>query len=422
MNSRAMPIATAWSRNRSYRRMVWVVVGTLAATIVIWVGVAWWQGSRPEARYQRGLEAFERGKTQTLFPLSRELRSTPGYEPHGHLLAGLLLARSGRPVEALEQLKHAAHHDATAVRALTAAAECYYLTGHLVEAKEASLAALARDDSALEARRWLAAAYYDLGASLHAIDELQRISVEDGADPRPHRLLGLLFKDQDQFSRAVVHYRHALERHPRPSDAAEMRQELAESLVKLRRFDEALETLGECDETPDILSLRAECLFATDRTDEAQRAVERTLEFAPNHLHALKLKGAILMSIHQPAAAAQVLQRAVRAHPHDGSAHFQLSQAYARLGKSNEALAQLELMKQTQAVERELLELHERAMNEIDNADVRFRIGELSRWLHRPKMALLWFNAALSIDPVHEPARAALDEIARNADAADESP
>ena len=78
-------------------------------------------------------------------------------------------------------------------------------------------------------------------------------------------------------------------------------------------------------------------------------------------------------------------------------------------------------MKQSQAVERELFELHERAMNEIDNADVRFRIGELSRRLQKPEMALLWFNAALSINPVHEPARAALDEITGNADAADES-
>src|SRR5262245_35672414 len=99
-----------------HRRMVRVIAGTLAAAIVASVGIAWWQRSRPEARYLRGLQALGEGRRDSLVQLSRELRATPGYEPHGHLLAGLLLARSGRHVEALEELMPAAHHDATAVR------------------------------------------------------------------------------------------------------------------------------------------------------------------------------------------------------------------------------------------------------------------------------------------------------------------
>src|SRR6185295_5876458 len=102
---------------------------------------------------------------------------------------------------------------------------------------------------ALDARRWLASAEYDLGRTDRADAELKIISDKAPHDPGPDRLRGLISKDYAEYAEAIDHYRESLRRNPQQRGRANVLAELAASLVKLGRFDEALETLRECDRT-----------------------------------------------------------------------------------------------------------------------------------------------------------------------------
>jgi tetratricopeptide (TPR) repeat protein len=341
---------------------------------------------------------------------SRRLIGTPGYEPQGRLLVGLLFARSGRAVAALQELQHAARSEVTAVEAMTAAAECYYSLGRYVEASDVARTALARDAQALDARRWLAAAYYDLGAMDMAAAELEYISTSAPGDARPERLLGLIDKDGERFQDAAAHYRESLRRDPYQPDRATIMFELAESLVKLSRFDDALETLRKCDRTAPTLTLEAACELGLGRMDEAENRLRRALEYDPLYLPANLQHGAWLLLQGRTEEAVGVLEGAVRLAPYGRQPHFQLSQAYALQGEHEKAAEQVRLMRDCEAVEREFADLHKAASQKPDDAEVRYRLGVLAGKLAKPQLARMWFRSVLAIEPNHARARAALAE------------
>jgi hypothetical protein len=50
-------------------------------------------------------------------------------------------------------------------------------------------------------------------------------------------------------------------------------------------------------------------------------------------------------------------------------------------------------------------------MREVNNADLRNRLGELALELGKPRLAAVWFRAALAIDADHARAFAALKAL-----------
>jgi hypothetical protein len=148
---------------RSRRRRARGVAATIAGLAVLLVAGLWWYSLRPETCYRRGQRALEKGNRPAVLREVRRLLDAPGFEPHGRLLAGRLLAREGNPAEALRELQYAMAEEATAVEAATTAAGCYYALGQFVATVEIARGALTRDPEALDARRWIASACYDLG-------------------------------------------------------------------------------------------------------------------------------------------------------------------------------------------------------------------------------------------------------------------
>ncbi len=387
-----------------------IVAATIAGLAIITLIGWWWNSLRPENCYRRGRLALAAGDRQLVIRESRRLLATPGFEAHGRLLSGMQLVRDERPADALRELQAAAQDEATAVEALTAAAGCFYALGRYVDAVNVARDALAREDTALDARRWLAAALYDLGITADAAAELKIIAGRAVSDPAPERLLGLIAKDNEQFAEAVEHYRESLRRDPGQPHRAAVLAELAESLVRLSRFDEALPVLHDCRRTAPVLALEAECLQGQGREAEAEGRLRESLDLDPQYLPARLKLGMLLLGQSRAGDAAGVLEEAVRAAPHSSQAHFDLSQAYARLGLRDRADEELRLMKKAQAVEREFTDLHEEAAQKPADADLRCRIGRLAQRLGKPELARLWFRAALAIEPDHAGARAALAE------------
>ena len=91
--------------------------------------------------------------------------------------------------------------------------------------------------------------------------------------------------------------------------------------------------------------------------------------------------------------------------------HLQLSQALRQLGQVEAADAELKKMLEIQALEREFSDLHNTAAKQPEDAEIRFRLGELARQLGKPDLARMWFRAVLGINPMHARTRAALLEM-----------
>lgn len=388
------------------RRKGWVFAGILGGVAVLAVGQRW-NSLRPENCYRRGRRALEAGNHAVVMREARRLIDTPDFEPQGRLLAGLWLARKGKPTEALEELQYAVADETTAVEARTTAAGCYYALGQHIATVETAQAALALDAEAIDARRWLASAEYDLGRTAEADVELTIISDKAPHDPRPERLRGLISKDYGEYAQAIDHYRESLRRDPQ-WDRANVLEELAESLVKLGQFDEALETLRECDRTAPVLVLEAECAESQGQTEKAQERLLEALAFDPLYLPAKLKRGTLLLLKGRYDEAVDVLEDAVRQAPYSSQAHFHLSQAYSRRGETEKAEAQLQLRLETERDEQLFPELHKEAAEKPNDPEVRYRLGVLARKLGKPDLARMWFRSALAIAPRHVQARAAL--------------
>lgn len=392
---------------------IWGVLVIVAVAGAVFAVILLWQQDSPEACYQRGRKALIEGDRDAVLRASEQLIRTSAYRPQGCLLKGLLLARGGKMNEAISRLQEAATKESLAVEAYTLLSRCYYESGQYVQAIDTALAALVQDATALEARRWLAAAYYDLGAVAQATRELEQVSQEDPKDPYPDRLLGLIAKDSELYPKAISHYRKSLQRAPHQSGLDDLLIEMAESQVKVDQFDEALITLKDCSKSAVSLTLEASCHSALGHIEMAEDRLRQAVLLDPHSSPAKLAQGKILLDRGQPAEAAEILNEARRFNAYDRQVHFQLSQAYRSLGKIAEADAELDIMLEIQRQEREFSDLHDQAASQPEDAEIRYRIGELANRLGKPKLAVIWFRAALAIDPNHARSRTALNKQTR---------
>ena len=138
----------------------------------------------------------------------------------------------------------------------------YYSQGRHLEAINVFRTLLDESPEQLDARRLLAASLYDIGAMDPAMVQLALIAQRDPADPRPHRLRGLIQKDFRTVPAAVEDYRESLRRDPHQPDDAQIRRELAECLVRIHQYEQASEMLADLDESAKGCALAAECELA----------------------------------------------------------------------------------------------------------------------------------------------------------------
>lgn len=392
-----------------YRGRWWWVI----ASVGICLGIGLWifQNASPEKAYRRGRAALVTGDREAVLREAELLIQTPKYQSHGWLLKGLLLSRVGKLDQAITYLEKSAQNELLAVEANTVAAQCFYQSGLYLKAIHASERALQQDERYVDARRWLAVSYYDLGAIANAIEELKRVSVEAPTDPRPTRLLGLIAKDSESYSDAINYYRESLTRDP---NQPEILIELAECQMKENQPAEALETLRQTEPTAAVLTLTAECLISLGQMKEAHDRLNDALKIDPKNFPALLVMGKLHLDQGNNGQALEVLSDAVQLEPHDSQVHFQLSQAMRRLGDQTGADLQLLKMQELQSLEREFSSLHTEAANHPNDAALRIRAGEVARRLGKIKLARLWYRAALAIDPTDIKSRTALIELDRS--------
>jgi tetratricopeptide (TPR) repeat protein len=284
-------------------------------------------------------------------------------------------------------------------RAQTLIGEAWYYLGRHVEAQTALHQALEADPTAIDAHRWLAASYYDMGAVPGALHHLNRTAELDPSDYRPLRLLGLVHKDYERYEDAIPMYEESLRRKADQSDWDQVRRELAACQIKLRRYRDALKSLQPCPPSADVLVLRGECFHALGETEAAKDSLRDALDVEPKHLSALVLQGSILLEEGAYDQAIESFLTAIERHPKDYMAHFKLAQAYAQADKPELAAAERKTAEDIREIRKVFADLHKAAWDDPGNMRIRLHLAQLAKELGRPDLEAMWLKAAAALEP-----------------------
>jgi tetratricopeptide (TPR) repeat protein len=407
MNSPTSPPATKSAR---LGRLAILTLALLTA-ITGWASYHYLHHTIPERYYEAGKEAHARGDLQVVNSAADALSDKEGYEPHAHILRAMVLLRTGRLKEAIDECGHAREHPDTKPLAFALSGEALYRAGFFRDADRILSTALELDPSLIDARRLLAATYYDIGAMHQAMDHLRIVAEQAPDDPRPHRLMGLIDKDFQKYGRSVDEFRESLRRDPNQPEKHEVAVELAQCLIELRRYPEVIETLQSCPLSAEVLALQAECHYGNKDLAAARKQITEVYHLAPNNLPAMRLEAKLDLEADDPDSAVKVLERAILHHPNQWRVRYQLSRAYQRLGEQELAKEQIKASDELRELQEQFAELHEKAMAEPSNEETRYELGLAAIKLGKPELAQNWFRATLGLNPQHQGAVAALQKL-----------
>ena len=362
-----------------------------------------------ERIYRTGVEAMTRDDLGSVQVAAEALTGLEEAQPQRHILEGFVLMRSGRLPDAVAEFLQSREDPRTAGLANTLAGEALYRNRQFGAAIEALSTATRLDNSLTDAHRRLGAIFYDIGAAGPAERELRIVSEQAPDDPRPHRILGLMYKDiMEAYELAIPEYGEALRREPNLPERDQVLTELAECLLRERRRDEFAETIRQCPRTADTLAMEAESRFDQGDAEGAAKLVKEALSLAPDQLEALLLKGNLQISSGAEAEAVQTLKGAADKHPKDYRVHHQLSQAYAQARSAGSGARKQRKPSDSATCVPTLRTCTNRRLAIQATPKCAFQLGVAARELDRPDLAVSWFAAALALDPNHAGAREAL--------------
>jgi tetratricopeptide (TPR) repeat protein len=388
------------------RWLLWFLLTTVGLALAGGGAARWYQTTRPEYRLRRGQEALRQADFATAEEMACRLESA-GHSDHAHLLQAAIHLELDSPGEAVSEFNQI---EATEQRLEGAVLYGEWLVRHQTKPAEAERLfrfVLSERPDNLMAHRGLAAIYYDQGAWALAVIHLLRWADLDQRDGRPNRFAGLIYKDMDQFTPAIPCYREALRRDLTGPVAQEVKEELAECLVRQGQYKEALKVLQGCgpraEEVPSLIALRGDCLWGLGKTTEAEALLERSLKRYPRSTDLLRARGKLLMAAQKPEEAARLFERALSQTPHDSTSRYQLTLAYERLGRRAEAARHRQALERTKDGMLALTNLIQKAGDKPWDAVLQQRLAKMCQELGRPELARRWLRAAAAGAGVKKP-------------------
>jgi len=387
-------------RMRSWRHVLLRLFG-VAVLLGCGGGIAFWWYHTSGADYQlrRGREALRRGAPDKAEQLADQLEAA-GHPDHAHFLRGEVFLREGRPEKAVSELNQIREEsESVRLEAGVVFGLGFYSLGRLYEAEHLLQYVLSKQPDNVQARRGLAALYLDQGAKSLAVihaREWARLAPRDG---HACRLLGVLYSDfGDSNAWAIASFREALSRDLSPQLVVEVKEELAEVLIKQTEYAEALQVLTELDAeraaTQKPTELRAECLWGLGKVSELMDHLDRGLASYPRSVPLLRLRGQALSLAGQPQAATVPLEQALQIERHDHGSRYLLAQAYESLGRRAEAAEHRRWSEQTREHLTALSDLGTEAMDKPWDVALRLRMAEICEKLEKYQEAALLRKAA----------------------------
>ncbi len=296
-----------------------------------------------------------------------------------YLNLGVMLIRSEHHARAAELFEQAAHLDPDFPRVQYSLGVARFNAGQFERATSPLTRALEQAPADANLRRmlalaWLNAGSYDQAVELLAGDSeratnrslqyayglaLVRSGRAEAAEtifaellstnadwPELNVMLGQAHAQQDDYDAAVRFLRRALELEP---EVAEAQATLGDIYLRQGKLGDAEEALrAELRSHPDdfrSLHTLAVVLDLNRKTDEALVVLRSLLQKKPQLADGRYLLGKILLAQGEAGRALEQLTAAAGLAPEDPNIHYQLGQAFQKLGRSEEARAEFDLFR-----------------------------------------------------------------------------
>ena len=363
-------------------------------------------------RYRIATKALDSNELATVREIANELLQSNDYAALGQALEGFLLVRSGKLDDAMSVAERLSE-----IQVMQA--ECYLIAGEVFAKRLQFLAAIdafsnaqRNDPSNIRAHRWLAVIYHDTGAMNLATEHLRMVAKLDPTDFRSLRFSGLIHREYEKFEDSVTDYRDALTRNPPAKVADEVRLELAESLLKLRKLEEVKETLASItSKSASRSALLAETLETAGQTEEALASAKEAIGMDSNHLRGSLVLGRLYNGNRQWEQCIDCLQPIVAKYPGEHEPMFLLGRAMISSGKDEEGKRFLAESKRLKDIFLKFSELNAEAVKRPQDVALRIVLGQLAEELQKLGIARTWYLAALGLDPSNPEAKEALTRL-----------
>ncbi len=361
-----------------------------------------------ENNWQLAMSALDQGDSGPALEFVRLSIGKPGVKAKRSLLQGRLLLASDKLLAAGQAFREAEASPELKSLALFWLGATAYRGGNTVVAENYWLRSLESDANNLEAHRSLSMFYYDVGAIDNAVAHLQRSTELNAVDARPYRLLGLIYSDYERYEEAIGFYRSALDRKLTIQTRDQVLRELTGCYLKTRDYQKGLETIGKASETLDAIALKADCLVGLGEQQRAIELLDEVLEKDPLHFGGLMSMGDAQLVNGNAIAAVEFLNRAVAINSKDYLANYKLAQALRAVGQAEEAEKVAALAESIKGTRERFTQLHKDATSNPRDAEIRYQLGITAEELGMTEMALVWYKAALQLNPAHAAAQAKL--------------
>lgn len=304
------------------------------------------------------------------------------------------------------------------------AAEIYALVGQaflgrgeLGNARKALEASLDRKLEQPEALEYLAAIYLASGDAVRGLTLLKLVSELKPDAFRPWLAMGKVRHDMGETPEAAKAYEECLKRDPPAEEARQARKGLIRALMDDNRFADAEPVITDARlfdaNDADLIGLAALVAQARGNAPEAGELAEKCLAIDPANADALLALAQVRFLDGDTATAEGLLLRADKARPNQTSVLQLLMQAQSRQGKTDAAAeTRTRFRTVTERIDR-MDKLSKRISAEPESPQPRYELGMEAVAGNMKVLAEQCFKAALDIDPTFEPARRALEEMAK---------
>jgi tetratricopeptide (TPR) repeat protein len=389
-------------------RVLYVVFfSAIAGTLAIWV--------RPvnlADSFQTGLKAVERGDWPTVRACIRQLEQDENHQAHAALLLGYDQKAWGQSNDAFVTFSRANSHPDTRELSYHEAAAILYSSGQFTQTILMCRQVLQWNASRTDTLRLLAAAYYDIGAMAPAIDSLDSLINLQPDDFRPHYMQASILFDFERFDDAAVAYERAAER---LSHVSSVKNELlagwGKCLVRLRRYQAALDVMKLAEDHPEIQTQRAVALFALGQRAEAEERAASALRDLPSHPPAVQVAAQCYELNGRTAEGIDLLQQALDEHPHELELHVRLAEMLSASGQPDAALRHREMVATISDARREFSQRQQALVHDVDNATLRLEIAQLAERLGKIELARSWLRASAGMTSATDEVRASWEQF-----------
>ena len=373
-------------------RRYWLLIATLAVLTCGTVAVLMLR--QPSLSIDRLVAAADAGDLDVVTPAIRRYRAQTDGKPSADLLEAILLLRGGRLEKSLSLLANIDQEGPLRHLVMRFAGECLHRLQRLGEAARILEVLVREQPDNVEAHRWLGATWYDLGAYNAAIAELEAVTRLAPEDYRPHHLLGIMYADFEQHAESIREFTAALKGAQDPALRDSMLLELAKAHAALHEYPQASKCLDQAAESGTAARLRAVCLLAEGRPEEATEQVQRAKTLGEDSPELAVLESELLEQQGTATAAEAVLQQAIRRWPAWAGLYYRLGNVQKQLGQDQQANATLQTWQKYRDLASELTQLNLKAIEEPFNAEIRDRLAVICTELQKPELAEMWKTAA----------------------------